>query len=72
MSNLHKCPEGCTLKHDDQVFLSSEHMYQHCKLKAHNIPEVDSILDEEDPFKVMQKVIELLPNKKVSIEWNGI
>ncbi len=40
-------------------------MYQHHKLKAHNIPEADSILEEEDPFKVMQKVKELLPNESL-------
>ncbi len=46
LSNLHKCPEGCTLRHDNQVFLSSEHMYQHHKLKAHDVLEADSILAE--------------------------
>ncbi len=69
LSNLHKCPEGYVLKHNDKVFLLSEHMYQYRKLTSHGKAEADSLLEEEDPFKVMQKAQEILPEEQTSSEW---
>ncbi len=73
LSNLHKCPEGCVITDGNKVFPSSEHRYQFTKLKAHDLTdEAFDLLDEPDPFKVMQRSKELLPDEKTSDKWRSL
>ena len=70
LSNLPKCPEGCIITEGNKVFPSSEHKYQFAKLKAHDkIEEAFDLLEEPDPFKVMQKAKEVVPDSEESPEW---
>ena len=70
LSNLHKCPEGCP--EGNKVFPLSEHRYQFSKLKAHDmIEEAFDLLEEPDPFKVMQKAKEVVPDIEASAEWKA-
>ncbi len=70
LSNLHKCPHGCVAKDGDKIFPSNEHCFQFKKLKAYDKTEAAfELLDEPDPFKVMQRSKEILPDAEVSEEW---
>ncbi len=72
LSNLHKCPDGCVITEGNKVFPSSEHRYQFSKLKAHNkVEEAFKLLEEPDPFKVMQKAKVLVPESETSAEWKA-
>ena len=52
------------------VFPTSEHHYQFCKLKAHDLgTEAYEVLMEEDAFKVMKLAKHYLPDDKFSDEW---
>ena len=72
LSNLHKCPDGCVITEGNKVFLTSEHRYQFSKLKAHDkVEEAFELLEEPDPFKVMQKARTLVPDNETSAEWKA-
>ena len=50
----------------------SEHYYQFHKLKAHDkIEDAFALLDEPEPFKVMRKAQDLLPEDQVSDDWKA-
>ncbi len=46
-------------------------MYQYHKLTAHNKPEANEILAEEDPFKVMQRSKEIMDDEETSSSWHA-
>lgn len=70
LSNLHKCLHGCVAKEGEKIFPSSEHCFQFKKLKVHNkTEEAFELLDEPDPFKVMQKSKEILSEDAVMEDW---
>ncbi len=72
LSNLHKCPEGYVITEGAKVFPSSKHKYQFSKLKAHDkMEEAFELLYEPDPFKVMQKLKEILPESEITTEWKA-
>ncbi len=72
LSNLHKCSHGCISKDGDKVFPLSEHYYQFHKLKAYDkIEDAFALLDKPEPFKVMRKSQELLPEDQVSDDWKA-
>ncbi len=51
------------------MFPSSKHRFQFSKLKAHDkIEEAFDLLEEPDPFKVMQKAKEVVPDSEASTE----
>ena len=55
-----------------EVFRGGEHCYQFRKLKAHDKKEeAFELLDEPEPFKVMRRAQEILPEDQVSEEWKA-
>ena len=69
-SNLHKCPEGCTLKDGELSFDTSEQMYQYSRLEHHGMHEVmRDVLTADSGFEAMTKAHEAPLKEDSSNEW---
>ncbi len=70
LSNLHACPEGCTILDRGTAFHTSEHHYQFKKLKDHDMgEEAYMLLSKEIGFDAMKRVKSLLLDSELSSEW---
>ncbi len=73
LSNLHKCPQGCTIKDLGMSFEISEHHYQFKKLKFHNkAAEAYEMLMKDNSFQAMKFAKEMLPEDQISEAWQAM
>ncbi len=67
------CPEGCTSDLDGEKYVSSEHLYQACRLHFHDKHEAAiKVTDAATGCKAMQIAHESLPSDESSEEWNRV
>ncbi len=71
LSNLHKCPEGCSWDSNQDVEVcSSEHEFQYEKLVEHSHADVAERLCEESPLDMMKVASRKVPEPNVLKSWS--